>query len=129
MTNKVSSAFSGESYTNTQTFKWVIKNPCIDTDYVNIESPGLDELTYIIYNPDILIEQHGEFFVVTTPVQIENFDLCGPIVYEGRFKDVAVPETGGDPLSYVPSNRTFIIDTDDETLIDTIKDYQVYATF
>ena len=123
MTNKVSSAFSGESYSNTQTFKWVIKNPCIDTDYVNIESPGLEELSYIIYDPESLIEQHGEFFVVTTPEQIENFDLCGPIVYEGRYEGVAVPETGGDPLSYVPSTRTFTIDTDDEALIDTIKAY------
>ena len=125
----MSSAFSGESYSNTQTFKWVIKNPCIDTDYVNIESPGLDELLYIIYNPSSLDYTHDPYFVLTTPEQIENFDLCGPIVYEGRLEGVVVPETGGDPLSYVPSTRTFTVDTDDEALINVVKPYYVYATF
>ena len=44
-------------------------------------------------------------------------------MYEGRLEGVVVPESGGDPLSYVPSTRTFTIDTDDEALIDTIKAY------
>ena len=123
MTNKVFSDFSGESYTNTQSFTWTIKNPCIDTDYVNIESPGLDELLYIIYNPQSLDYTHDEYFVVTSPEQIANFDLCGPIVYQGRFDGVAAPETGGDPLSYVPSTRTFTVDTDDESLIETVRPY------
>lgn len=111
----------------TEDFSWDFKvfNPCIRTDFVNIESPGLDEIQYIVYDSR-KIYQHDPFSLNTGPLPGHN--LCGPLVYEGRYKGAVVPTSGGDPVSYNPNNRRFFIKSEDDSLIDTIEEYSVYVT-
>ena len=111
----------------TDDFSWFFRvlNPCTRTNFVNIESPGLDEVKYIIYDSR-KVYQHDRFTLDTGPLPGHN--LCGPLVYEGRYQGSAVPESGGDPVSYNPGNRKFFIKSEDESLIDTIEPYSVYVT-
>ena len=90
----------------------------MDKTYVRIRSPGLPEPDYTVYDPSPLDFTHDAFFVETTPA-IVDFTLCGEIVYEGKYQDTVVPVTGGDPLSYDPLTRTFVVDTDNLALVGT----------
>ena len=88
----------------------------------------MPEPDYTVYDPTPLTFTHDVFFVETTP-EIANFDLCGEIVYEGKYIDTVVPVTGGDPLSYDPSTRQFVVDTDNLDLVGTAQVYKVGASF
>jgi hypothetical protein len=47
----------------------IIKNPCIDPEYVEIEPPSLDALSYTIGSGEQLYTPHADFTVVTRPVE------------------------------------------------------------
>jgi len=115
-----------ERETESETFDWTIKNPCIDQSFVTISKPILDKLSYKIYEPNaVTYTAHGDFAIVyaKTPT---NASLCGTLKLEPFFDTTdVIPTSGGDPLSYNPSTKQFTCDTDDISLLND-KDSEVY---
>ena len=118
-----------------------VKNPCIDTNFVNIVGPSplfADDLDYIVYDEPEIYPAHGEFTVAFTKT-VTNADLCGAVQLEAFFDtgasgaNSAVPATieAGLPIAYDPDTRVFTADSEDISLIDTnsgIYPIQVKAT-
>ena len=133
LTVSVSSPFSTDPPTvDEKTWDLEVKNPCLDTDFVSISSPGLEELDYIVLSglkDDY--PAHADFIVTTSP--LVGHSLCGDLRYEARYKGTPVPTTngapGGEVLAYDPTTKQFKVETDDETLIETNEPYSLYVRF
>jgi len=59
-------------------FTLIIKNPCIDTDYVYIEPVNLLDLEYDIGTGPNSYVPHNSFVIKTAPI---THTLCGEIAY------------------------------------------------
>lgn len=143
VTYKVYSKYldAGATVTGTDdvSFDIEVKNPCIDTNFVNIVGPSplyADDLDYIIYDDPEVYPAHGEFNIVFTK-SVTNAALCGAVQLEAFFDtsdtNIAVPAAieAGVPLAYDPDTRVFTADSEDISLIDTnsgIYPIQVKAT-
>ena len=74
---------SGATVTGTDdiTFDIEVKNPCIDTDFVNIVGPSplyADDLDYIVYDDPEVYPAHPEFTIAFTKT-VTNSALCGAV--------------------------------------------------
>ena len=101
-----------------------VKNPCVDTMFVNIVSEPLSALQYDIATagPNAYTA-HTAFMVSTTPIVHQ---LCGNLVYSATYDSNPISTTDM-PLAYDPFTRVFTADTDDIGLATMVKDYTVSA--
>jgi hypothetical protein len=106
-------------------FTLSFKNPCVDTDFVNIVAPvsGLKDYEYIIDTTQI-DEAHDSFTVSAVP----GPNLCGALTYTMKI-DGDVIDEDDLPIGYEDSTRNVIIDSDDRGLDGTQKTYVVTAVF
>lgn len=106
----------------------VVKNPCVDTSYVNIVLPAtLADLQYIIssnaktFAP--IATGTDAIFVTTEPIV---HTLCGnlkfTVLYKGQTNDQSV-------LTYDETNLDFTAESSDKTLIDDTETYGIIAEF
>ena len=104
----------------------ILKNPCIDTDYVNIVSDsGIDEFTYTIHIGEQKFS-HEPFRIATSPFE---HDLCGTIKYEGRLDGFTLTEEIDiEPVCYFPEENEFKVETIDMDLDGETREISVYAT-
>ena len=74
---------------NKESFKLTLKNPCIDSAYVSIQTASLLWRNYDLYDhpPLGLHWVHKKFTVKTLPI---DHTLCGGLTYEATFNDLAV---------------------------------------
>ena len=79
-----------------------IKNPCIDTDYVTIETVDMVDKAYDLYDPQIIWSQ-GNFVVKTVPI---GHTLCGGLTYKANFMDAVIDDTS-TPMTYDSGNYLF----------------------
>ena len=103
---------------NSVTFNLVIKNPCIDPDYVKILPVALPTGTeYILHDfePTAKFEfTHSPFTVDTKP--LVGHSLCGPLSYEATFRGSPI-DASSEPMSYTGTSNTFAIYSEDDNLI------------
>ena len=100
----------------------IIKNPCVDPDFVTIEAAVFSDLDYTIGNDAMTYDSHEAFRVKTRT----RYNLCGPLVYEPRYN--GKPLTG-QVLTYASDTRKFSVNSNDADLIGTSVPYSVIATF
>ena len=109
------------------TFDVIYKNPCVDTDFVEISVPTLDDYSYIVNSDADTTAAHKMFSYVTTPV---THTLCGAFSYTVlEADDTEVPTTAGDPTTYNTADQTFTFDSDNADLDGTTKTYTIVAAF
>ena len=94
----------GDTATDSTTFKIIVKNPCVDTDFVEITSPtnGFDELDFDFgvdseksyTHPNFLLSRKNGILVSTYP------SICGGMSCKATYDDIDVPVTDGDPMNY-----------------------------
>ena len=97
------------------------KNPCVDTDFVNVVAPDLPELTYAILSGSKVFS-HPAFTVATLPF---DHNLCGDLEYTASYNGVTV---GPSDTPFAHNHATInqiTIDSDDRTLIDTSVPYSL----
>jgi hypothetical protein len=112
----------GTTKTETVTTTVVIKNPCLDSDYVTIEVALFDDLEYTVGTNPVTYNPHAVFLVKTVPI---IHSLCGVLVYEPRYNGQALTN---EVLTYATGTRKFTVSTDDTSLIGEIVPYSVIAT-
>ena len=114
------------TYTHTDSFDLVIKDPCVDPTYVWITGPTLSALQYTIGAPAATYSAHDTFSINFANSSADP-TICGEIAYEGQFESVAVD---GDPLSYTAATRVFEAESRDMDLLNdpTPRKYQVVAS-
>ena len=76
--------------TETKTFTLTLKNPCVDTDYVNIVAPDLATLAYTISTPKEVFTAHPSFTIATTPT---THTLCGDLTIVPKYEGADVTST------------------------------------
>ena len=88
---------SGVVRTVTKQFEFVVKNPCIDPNFVTVTAPLVNALTYIIDDPQATVDVHGSSMIQTVPI---THTLCGiDIVFRATF-DGSDATTTSQPLAY-----------------------------
>lgn len=111
------------------TFNVELRNPCIDTAYVNIVSPlaaDFPSLDHLIFDDGKTFAPHGPFTIAFSQAPVDNTDLCGSVQleafwmvpFEGSTIKTAVPASNSDPLTYNPATRQWSADTDNITLLE-----------
>ena len=101
--------------TVTATFTLKLKNPCIDSSYVTIQTVALVDQVYDLYDfvPDGFSWTHDPFTLNTTPI---THSLCGDFTYEATFMGSAIT-AASTPVKYDTLTRTFTIYSEDFALI------------
>lgn len=72
----------GTQTTQSVTTTVIIKNPCLDPDYVTIEVATFADLEYTVGSGAVTYNAHPVFLVKTEPI---NHLLCGILQYEPRY--------------------------------------------
>ena len=93
--------YNGNTSTTEVTHTVIIKNPCVDPDFVTIQAPNdflLQE--YIIDSGLKDLNAHDMFTVETYPVI--SHSLCGPITLTPKYDGALLPSS--DPLTIVTYN-------------------------
>ena len=89
-------------------FKLWLKNPCLDSDYVTIQTKPLVVKAYDLYYSQIAWT-HDAFVINTVPT---THTLCGDLTYKATFMDSLIdPST--TPMSYNSASRTYTFYTED----------------
>jgi hypothetical protein len=116
----VSIAVDLHGLTSTTSFNIVMKNPCLNTDFVTVG--GKDSLSEIHYE---LGDMENNMFVHDSfRVNGAAGALCGPLHYQALLGDLA------PFVNYSPSNKMFTIVADSPALIDNSPyTYTVKAQF
>ena len=71
---------------HTVNFNLIIKNPCIDQEYVTIEAPTFEPKSYIIDSePSLTYDPEGEFTVETK--YVIGHTLCGDLNFVAKFNN------------------------------------------
>lgn len=82
-------------------FNLRVKNPCIDPDFVSIQTVPLPSgLEYALFSFDATSRMefsHSSFIVVTSP--IASHTLCGPLSYEATFESTPI-DSSTSPMAY-----------------------------
>ena len=125
--------------TGSKDFTWTIKNPCVDPTYAYViqgsdpnatqDSAILDALFYIIYDESLTYDEQTEHTLYTTT----SNTLCGGLTYSAKYDgsaiDALLNQSAGDLVSFDAvsdaNKRTFVIDSDDESLIESFKIYSM----
>ena len=103
-----------------------IKDPCINTDFVNILAGDLPELDYDIYQGELVYAAHPESTVSTTPI---THTLCGDLDYTPKYDGQPPNFSTGPFTGYDPTTRVFTAESSDPALIDTSAPYTVETEF
>ena len=112
------------------TFKLIIKNPCIDSEYVSIVSSALpDSLVYVLHSYD----QDAKFSFTHDPFSIDykpfDHDLCGTLSYASTFNGNSI-DANSEPVSYDWRTNKFAIYSEDFGLTGmnqiTVQAYLIY---
>ena len=94
-----------------------MKNPCIDPDYITIESRPLPTgLSYTLFsapNGDGLHFVHDPFSIVASA---STKAVCGPLSHSTTFEGVTI-DSDSDPMKYIDETHTYIIYSENEALI------------
>ena len=108
----VVTADDGSTTTDGTTIPVVVKNPCVDPQYVTIEVAVFEDLDYSILTGPVPVtyDPHPVFLVKTNPV---SHNLCGALVYEPRYNGQALT---GQVLTYVEATRKFTVSTENDAL-------------
>ena len=117
LTGKVGNIEANEQTTSIE-YQLTVKNPCVDSNYVNIVGEDLESFSYMLGTGNVDYDPHGNF-TLEFPLTASH-SLCGEIVHEGRFKpdgDAPLPADGGDPLNYDTENLFFCADSSDTNLL------------
>ena len=77
----------GTKKTETVTTIVVVKNPCLDSEYVSIEVATFEDLSYAVNSGAKTYDSHSIFLVKTEPIP---HTLCGNLVYEPRYNGQAL---------------------------------------
>ena len=121
--------YNGNTSTSTVTHTVIIKNPCVNPEFVTIVAPeNFDPQDYIIDSGSKSLDAHGVFTVETTP--LIGHSLCGEITLTPKYDGALLPSS--DPLTqvgYSSADRQFVIISTNEDLIGSSKPYSVTATF
>ena len=107
----------------------IIKNPCVDPEFVTIVAPdNFEPQDYIIDSVLASLDAHGLFTVETNKVIGHN--LCGDITLTPSYDGALLPSA--DPLTQVGYSSTdlqFSIISTNGDLIGSTKPYSVTASF
>jgi len=103
------------SKTATASFILTIKNPCIDPNYVTIQTKPLNDQNYDLYDlaPNGLQWIHDAFVLNTLPF---SHTLCGGFTYKATFKDTAI-SASSSPMKYETATRTYSFYSEDFGLL------------
>jgi hypothetical protein len=106
-----------------------MKDPCIDTNFVNILPPALPEIDYDIYSGTQVNPAHPAFVVDTVPVI--GHSLCGALTQTPLYgtTDSPLDAVNGPLTTYDPATNVFTAESVDPALIDTTKPYKVHTEF
>lgn len=115
---------SAPTSTGSNTFDWLIKNPCVDPNYVQILPTNITDQNYIVFDEPKTF-YHSDFVVQTTPV---SHSLCGALTVNALYEGGPIDEDDM-PLAYTSGSNEFVIDSDDVTLVGQTKTYTLEATF
>ena len=88
-----------------------LKNPCIDSDYVTIQTNLLAAKNYALHETT-LAWTHDAFVINTAPI---THTLCGELSYEATFMNNPI-DLDTNPMSYDSASRTYTFYTEDESL-------------
>ena len=79
-------------------FYFVIKNPCLDSDFVEIVSIQMNDYSYFLYDeaPSGMQWKHSAFHVKTVPFE---HNLCGEITSRAIFRGEEL-SLDTEPISY-----------------------------
>ena len=93
----------------------MIKNPCIDPAFVQIDSLALTDQIYDLYDFDPVGFQwiHPDFVLVTNPI---SHALCGGFTYAATFMNNVIDMTT-NPMKYDTLTRTYTFYSEDFALI------------
>ena len=117
---------------DTATFSFTIKNPCIDPTYVTIEKAVLLNQIYELHEFDPVGYEftHDPFVIKTLPF---DHSLCGSLTYTSTFMTVDIDETiavfadpMSDPVRYDQSTLTHAVYSEDFALLG-LRPYTVKA--
>ena len=122
-TNSFYPTVNTETRVKSKDFTLTFKNPCFDTDFVEIVAPTLLDYTYIVYDTP-KTKTHPVFTVKYSP---EDHLLCGVLSYSAKFEDSSVGTTD-KPFAYF-DNQQIVLESDEKDLIGEEKDYKVTAEF
>ena len=95
-TNSFYPTANTETRVKSKDFTLTFKNPCFDTDFVEIVAPNLLDYTYIVYDTE-KTETHPAFTVNFSP---EEHALCGDLSYSATFDNSPATPTG-EPFAYI----------------------------
>ena len=99
-------------------FNLRVKNPCIDPDFVYIQTVPLPTgLSYTLYSFDASNRyefSHSSFIVTTSP--IVSHTLCGPLKYQATFESAPI-DSSSVPMAYDSDSQTFAIYSEDLDLL------------
>ena len=120
--------YDGAIFTSsTVSFDLMIKNPCLDTNFVAITVPDVLNTNYRISDPAKTTAAFPPFTYTTTP---GAHQLCGDFTYTVTDSSGnTVPTASGDPITFNPTARTFTLESADASLDGTTKTYTVTASF
>lgn len=96
-------------------FNLVVRNPCIDSDFVEIIHQPMLEIDYCLfdYPENKLSWSHAPYTVKTRPFE---HTFCGETTHKAMFDDEDIDETS-EPISYDAASRTFRLYSEDFDLI------------
>ena len=78
---------STQKLSEQQDFTLTFKNPCFDTNFVQINAPTLLKYDHIVFSQPAQTEIHPEFTVTYSP---QAHSLCGTLVYTATFDSASV---------------------------------------
>ena len=112
--------------TSSVDFDVTFENPCVDTDFVNIEAPGtLSDLEYPITS-GAKQYTHEAFTVSTVPF---SHDICGDLTCTTKYNSVVVGASD-TPFAYSdPANDEITINSNDANLIGQEVPYSIECKF
>ena len=103
-----------------------VRNPCVNTDYVNIECPNLEPLTYLVAKEGLKeYNAHPVCNVITQP--IVGHQLCGELTYEPSYDNQ--PITPSTIMGYNKPDKKFSAETDDGNMVGKQKPYGLKVEF
>ena len=102
-----------------------VKNPCIDSDFANIEGPvTLPTLEYDVDSGLTTFAPHDPITLVLT-YPVGNTDICGALTLTAQLDGTDI--TGSGPLFYDSDTFTFSADSSDSNLLGTSTTYTVVS--
>ena len=107
----------GATMSEQASFDLLVKNPCIDKSFVDIQTAPLPTgMTYTLHSFSTASKYsftHDPFVITTSPIV---HTLCGDLVYDVTFAGISIDDAS-DPMSYTQATNAFAIYSEDDLLI------------